>query len=156
LMEEKDLHPTADLFQTLRLKVAEASKNSPLLATALAASANVNAQQDLVSAAKAAAVIELLDEAARGASRDFDAAEQAVSDPTQAIDSDLMPSGTPPRQLTPDERAQIDKYRSRHADLAARWDQRQIGPRTLRNELVKYYVQQGCRQLDERFESGGN
>jgi hypothetical protein len=154
LMEEKDLHPTADLFQALRLKMAEASKTSPLLANALAASANVSAQMDLASAAKTAAVIETLDEIAYDASREFDAAQRAIVDGPQAL-ADDRPSSTGQRsQLTPDERAAIDKYRNRHADLAARWNQRQLSPRGLRIDLVKYYIQQGCGQLDDRFGSG--
>jgi hypothetical protein len=154
LIEEKDLHPTADLFQALRLKVAEASKNSPLLAQALAASANVSAQMDLVSAAKTAAVIETLDEIAYRAGREFDTAQQAIADgPLPPAADDRQPPTADQRQLTPDQRADIDKYRARHAELAARWDQRQLSPRGLRNELVKYYIQQGCGQLDERLGS---
>ncbi len=71
LMQQKDLHPTDDFFQGLRLKVAEYSKSSPLLATALAATANVGAQMDLVSAAKTAAVIETLDDIATSPAANF-------------------------------------------------------------------------------------
>ncbi|HEY2826444.1 MAG TPA: hypothetical protein VGJ04_02505 [Pirellulales bacterium] len=154
LIQEKDLHPTDDLFQALRLKVAEASKSSPLLATALAASANVSSQMDLVSAAKTAAVIETLDEIATVASREFQEAREAIVEGVPAIPIDGQPASGDQRQLTPEQRAAINKYRSRHADLAARWDQRQISPRGLRLELVKYYIQQGYRQLDERLGSG--
>lgn len=155
LIENRDLHPTADFFQTMRLKMAEASKSSPLLATALAASANVSAQMDLVAAAKTAAVIESLDEVATGASREFQEARQSIAEgaPAMATSDDPPTAGQP--QITPEQRAVADKYRSRHADLANRWDQRQLSPRDLRKELVKYYIQQGCQQLDERFGSGG-
>jgi hypothetical protein len=153
LIEQKELHPTEDLFQALRVKVAEYSKSSPLLATALAASANVSAQMDLVSAAKTAAVIETLDEAATGASREFQEAREAIAEGVPPVASDDPSIPADQRQLTPDQRAAIEKYRSRHSDLAARWDQRQLSPRGLRKELVKYYIQQGCSQLDDRFGS---
>jgi len=155
LIENRDLHPTADFFQSMRLKMAEASKSSPLLATALAASANVSAQMDLVAAAKTAAVVESLDEVATGASREFQEARQAIADgPPAVATSDDPPTANQP-QLTPEQRAAADKYRSQHAELANRWDQRQLSPRDLRKELVKYYIQHGCQQLDERFGSGG-
>src|SRR3569833_3258014 len=57
-----ELVPTPDLFDSLRLKDAEAAKHSTLLAQALAKSAGVSAEMDLVAAAKAAAVVETLDE----------------------------------------------------------------------------------------------
>jgi hypothetical protein len=151
LIEQKDLHPTADFFQALRLKVAEYSKSSPLLATALAASANVSAQMDLVSAAKTGAVIETLDEVATGASREFQEAREAIAERVPPMAGGAQP--TVQGQLTPQQRAAIDKYRSRHAELSARWDERQLSPRGLRVELVKYYTQQGCQQLDDRFGS---
>jgi hypothetical protein len=163
LMENQVLRPTPDMFQALRLKVAEASKTNPLLAQALAASANVSAQMDLVSAAKTAAVIETLDDVAYGAGREFQAAEQAITDgPPQASDApppELTGNQPPPtadqRSLTPEQRAQIERYRSRHADLVMRWDQRQISLSKLSSELMSYYIQQGCRQLDDRFSGGG-
>jgi len=162
LMEKQVLRPTPDLFQTLRLKVAEASKGNELLAKALAASANVSAQMDLVSAAKTQAVVETLDDVAYGAGREFQAAYEAITNgPPPAVDaSQPAPDGnaaaTPDqRQLTPEQRADIERYRARHADLAMRWDQRQISSRGVRNELVSYYIQQGCGQLDDRFSGDG-
>ncbi len=156
LMQQKDLHPTDDLFQALRVKVAEYSKSSPLLATALAATANVSAQMDLVSAAKTAAVIETLDEVATDSSREFQEAREAIAEGIPPPTSGAQPAPGNPGQLTPEQRAALDKYRGRHSDLAARWDQRQISPRGLRLELVKYYTQQGCQQLDDRFGSSAN
>jgi hypothetical protein len=153
LIEQKDLHPTADFFQSLRLKVAEYSKSSPLLATALAASANVSAQMDLVSAAKTGAVIETLDEVATGASREFQEAREAIAEGVPPMAGGVQSAGAGPGQLTLEQRTAIDKYRTRHAELSARWDQRQLSPRGLRVELVKYYIQQGCQQLDDRFGS---
>jgi hypothetical protein len=116
LIEQKDLHPTADFFQSLRLKVAEYSKSSPLLASALAASANVSAQMDLVSAAKTAAVIETLDEIATGASREFQEAREAIAEGAPPI-TNSQPISAGSGQSTPEQRGAIDKYRDRHADL---------------------------------------
>ena len=138
-----DIHPTADSFQALRLKVAEASKGNPLLAQALASAANVNTETDLVAAAKAAAVVETLDEVASAASADFLAAQQAMragSDQKMAAD-----------RLKPEEIAGMQVLRQRHADLYRRWTSRRITPRTMRVELVSYYISQGCKQIDARF-----
>ncbi len=137
LMQQKDLHPTDDFFQGLRLKVAEYSKSSPLLATALAASANVSAQMDLVSAAKTAAVIETLDDIATGASREFQEAREAIAEGLPPPASGVQPAPNNPSQLTPEQRAAVDKYRGRHSDLAARWDQRQISPPRTARRIVE-------------------
>ncbi len=142
-LEEKELHLSPDLFQALRLKVAEASRNNPLLAKALAASAGMSEQMDLVSAAKAAAVVETLDSIAYGASGEFQTARRAIMDGGRAMEENV--------QLTAEQREAIQKYRNRHADLAAQWDRQLLSPRGLRIELVQYYRVQGCRQLDERF-----
>jgi hypothetical protein len=142
-LETKDLQPSSDGFPQIRLKVAEASQTNPLLAKALAASAGVSEQMDLVSAAKAAAVVESLDSIAFGSSAEFQAARRAIIDGGEA-----MREG---EKLKPEERDAILKYRSRHADLASRWDRNMLSPRALRMELVDYYRDQGCRQLDDRF-----
>jgi hypothetical protein len=143
-LETKSLQPSSDGFPQIRLKVAEASQTNPLLAKALAASAGVSEQMDLVSAAKAAAVVESLDSIAFGSSAEFQAARSAIIDGGEA-----MRDGE--KKLKPEERDTIMKYRSRHADLASRWDREQLSRRALRMELVNYYRDQGCRQLDERF-----
>jgi hypothetical protein len=142
-LETKDLQPSSEGFPQIRLKVAEASQTNPLLAKALAASAGVSEQMDLVSAAKAAAVVESLDSIAFGSSAEFQAARSAIIDGGQALRDG--------EKLKPEERDAIMKYRSRHADLASRWDREQLSRRALRMELVDYYRNQGCRQLDERF-----
>ena len=138
-----DIHPTADSFQSLRLKVAEASKANPLLAQALASAANVSTDLDLVAAAKAAAVVETLDEIAIANSAEFLVAQQS------------MRAGSPQQMqadgLKPEEIAQLQKLRQRHADLYQRWTTRRIMPRAMRIELVNYYVAQGRSQLDRRF-----
>ncbi len=47
--------------------------------------------------------------------------------------------------------AGMQKLRKQHAGLFGLWQQGQLSPRTLRMELVKYYVARGQRQIDERF-----
>ncbi len=142
-LEDKELRPSPDLFQALRLNVAEASKNNLLLAKALAATAGVSEETDLVAAAKAAAVVETLDSIAYGASGEFQAARRSIMDGARVLDENA--------HLTSQEREAMQKYRSRHADLAARWDAQRLSPRDLRIELVQYYRDLGCRELDERF-----
>ena len=71
--------PAADAFQLLRLKVAEAAKENPLLAKAVASAAGVAEDMDLVAAAKAKALIENLDEIAYGASGEFVALRDAIT-----------------------------------------------------------------------------
>jgi hypothetical protein len=79
-LEKKDLRPSPDLFQSLRQKMAEASKGNVLLAQAISATAGVSPDVDLVSAAKAQAVVETLDDIAYGASREFQIARRAIMD----------------------------------------------------------------------------
>jgi hypothetical protein len=146
-LEKKDLRPSPDLFQSLRQKMAEASKSNVILAQALSATAGVSPDVDLVSAAKAQAVVETLDDIAYGASREFQIARRAIMDAPDLTSEERA-------KLKPEEREAIDKYRARHADLAARWDGRQVSARALRIELVSYYADQGRRQLDARFFGG--
>ena len=67
----RKLQTSPDLYQALRQKMAEAAKHDPLLAQAIAKAANVSVDTDLVSAAKAAAVVESLDEIAYAASGEY-------------------------------------------------------------------------------------
>jgi hypothetical protein len=131
------------LFQSLRLKVAEASRGNPLLAEALAKAARVNANTDLVSAAQAAAVIETLDEIAFGASREFlEASDFLRDEPAEA----LVREGEPA-----DVVADAARYQGRHASLYQAFRSGKLSPRQLRIELVKYYTAFGKRQLEQRF-----
>lgn len=142
-MANKTLVPSPDLFQSLRQKVAEASRRNPLLAQALARAANVNAETDLVSGAKAAAVIETLDEIAQGSGKQFvEAREALLAGPTATLAED---------GYTPAEIARFKQYRAQHAALFDQWEKGLIAPRVLRMALVTYYVDQGRRQLDARF-----
>jgi hypothetical protein len=138
----KTLVPSPDWSQTLREKLAEASKWNSLLAQALAAVAGVNENTDLVAAARAGAVVETLDEIALGASADYTAAREAV----RASSDQALFQGR-----SRSEASKLQALRKRHSDLARRWSANQISPRRLREELVTYYAARGCKQLDDRF-----
>ncbi len=133
------LKTSPDLYQTLRQKMAEAARHDPLLAQAIAKAANVSVDTDLVSAAKAAAVVEALDEIAYGASGEF----------LKALDAIRAAPGD--RSLTAAQRSAQQTYRQRHARQYQLWQTGQISRRQLRVELVQYYVAQGKQQLDRRF-----
>lgn len=140
---DKELMPTPNLFQSLRLKLADASKGNPVLARALAAAAGVSADTDLVTAAKTLAVLETLFEIATGNSN-------------QLLDAlDAVYGGSPEDLATigrkPDEIDRITKLRARHADLRQRAEQGQLSPRQVRDALVGYYIEQGKHQIDQRF-----
>jgi hypothetical protein len=139
-LKQAKLSLAPDLFQSLRVKVAEASEQNALLAEALAEAAGVSRNTDLVSAAKAAAVVETLDEIAYAASGQYLDARRAIM---------AGPSLTP--QAPADERKKAEQFRKLHAELCRQWDQRQLSPRGLRLALVEYYIAQGQRQLDGRF-----
>lgn len=142
-MAAATLVPSPDWFQSLRLKLAEASQTNDLLAEALATAARVNASTDLVSAAKAAAVVETLDEIAFGASREFLAARDALrDDPAEVLARD---------GVAPEEVAEVGRYQRRHAQLYQARKEGRLSPRQLRLALVKYYCQSGTRELDRRF-----
>ncbi len=126
-----------DLFQSLRMKVAAASKNNRLLAEALAHAAGVSTEMDLVSAARAAAVVETLDDVAYGASGRFKEAMAAFRDP----------------ESNP---AAAKQYQRIHAGLFERWEQSQLHPRDLRIELTKYYTEIGRSEIDRRFFQGAS
>ncbi len=145
-MERATLVQSPDTFQTLRQKMAEASKRNPLLAKAIAQAANVNENLDLVAAAKAGAVVETLDDIAYGASGEFAKARRAI----------LAGPPTPEAiaAMSRDDAAKAHELRKRHAELAKQWDAEQITPRDLRIALVTYYAQQGRAQLDARFFQG--
>lgn len=142
-MREKELGPSHTWFQSLRLSLAHASRINPLLANALAEAADVNQDTDLVSAAKAAAVVETLDKIAYGASDEFIAAFDAI-----ARDDSLAPQGAEP---VADDDGHASRYRDRHDGLYQAWLRQGISPSDLRRQLVRYYIEQGQRQIDERF-----
>ncbi|MBL8828985.1 MAG: hypothetical protein JNM18_18535 [Planctomycetaceae bacterium] len=142
-MRDKTLGMKAEGYNDLRIKLAEASRGNPLLAQALSQVVDVSATQDLVSAAKAAAVIDTLDEIAYAASGEFFAASEALRGPPLA---DLRREGVASQEL-----AKVQKYLTRHADLLQRIDRGQITPWQMYVELVAIYAQQGRAEMDRRF-----
>ena len=142
-LEDRDLIPAPDLGQRLRLRLAEAARTNRLLARTLANAAGVDADTDLVSAAKTMAVVETLDEIARSNSRRF---AEAIGAFWAGPLDELVRQGTPKEKLQ-----QVQAYRKRHADLFQDWISNRLTPRQLRIRLVDYYCAQGKRQLDERF-----
>ncbi|HUY36786.1 MAG TPA: hypothetical protein VMV69_28895 [Pirellulales bacterium] len=143
LLATRPLVPSPDWFQSLRLKLAEASTRNPLLAQAIAQAAKVSTDTDLVSAAKAAAVVETLDEIAFGASAEFlDARDILRSGSEQELIADGADA---------DELNEVRIYRRRHGSLYDRWRRGQASPRQLRVELVDHYVRWGKAELERRF-----
>jgi hypothetical protein len=143
----RKLQTSPDLYQALRQKMAEAAKHDPLLAQAIAKAANVSVDTDLVSAAKAAAVVEALDEIAYGASGEY----------VKALDAIRAAPPVEQRQRRSIQRGGAARgggdqtYSQRHARQYQLWQRGQISRRQLRVELVQYYVAQGKQQLDRRF-----
>jgi len=146
-MQARPLSEAATTFQSVRTGLAQASKTNPLLAQALARAAGVSADIDLVAAAKAAAVVETLDEIAYASSGDFLAAREAVR--AGSVD-DLKKAGKTPAELR-----KIEVLRREHAALVGRWQARNLSSRALRTALVEYYVKRGQQQLDARFFTAG-
>lgn len=142
-LEDKTLTPAPDWFQSLRENLAEAAVDNPLLAELLAAAAGVNPEVDLVAAARTKAVVEALDAAAFGASADFlDAREIIRAGPLSAAER---------RTLPPEEVEYIQDCHARHAELCGDFWEGRLSPRALRRALVRYYIEQGRRELDARF-----
>ena len=143
-LETRTLTPSDDLYQSLRLKVAQMSSANSLLSKALARVAGVGSETDLVTAARAAAVVETLDQVAYGSSGEFLEARQAI----QFNGEDASPDAAP-RNTDSIERMRV--LRRRHAELLRRWNAGELSPRRLRIELVEYYINQGQQRIDERF-----
>jgi len=143
LLATRTLVPSPDAFQALRLKLAEASKHNPLLAEAIARAAKVSADTDLVSAAKAAAVVETLDEIAFGASAEFLDARDIL---LEGSEQELIAEGADAEELK-----EVRAYRRRHSSLYDRVRRGQATRRQLRVELVDHYVRWGKAELERRF-----
>ena len=139
----KELAPSPTTYQALREKLAAMAQANAMLARLLAKANNVSEHMDLVSAARAAAVIETLDEIADGNMEQFIIARRRVLTGSA--------KDTRRRGLTNRPLSEAAEYRQRHASLYERWSQRKMTPRQLRMELVDYYVGRGKEQLDSRF-----
>ena len=136
-----DVSPT--VYQSLRLRVAQFAESNELLSRVVAGAAGVSPETDLVAAAKAAAVVELLDRVAYQASDEFRGARYAIRSRTTNENSPALES-----ELT------VGEMRTRHRKLRERWTEGTISPRQLRLELVEYYIEQGRRGLDDQFFTG--
>ena len=142
-VQNRILTPAPSMYQALRLRVAEMSEDNPLLARLLARANDVSEHIDLVSAAKAAAVIETLDQIADENMNQFVKARFALlAGPPEALSQ---------RGLKGDRRRQIARLRRKHSQLYQDLLQRKITPRDLRIKLVNGCVERGKEQLDERF-----
>jgi hypothetical protein len=144
-LKTKTLVATPDLFQSITLKLAEASKTNPLLAKALADAAHVDKDLDLVSAAKTQAVVEDLDKIADGNSGEYLLTRKAII---------AGPRPATAQGQTAEQTAHFAALRQQFSNLAELWDKRKLTPRSLRIALVRYYIKSGKAQLDARFFSG--
>jgi hypothetical protein len=125
------------------MKVAAAAKTNASLAQALVSAVGLNEETDLVAAARAKAVIETLDEIAYGSSGEYLLSQQAMrAPPARTLD---------PKSFTREQIVTTQKFQQRHARLWSLWDQEQVSPRSMRIELVNYYIAQGKATLDRRF-----
>ncbi len=131
-----------DTFQALRMKVAAAAKGNPILSKALAGAAGVAEDADLVAAARAAVLVEALDEVAFGASRDYAAAREAILDAA-------APASAVPSSREEQERAR--RFRVQHRELIEQIQTNRLSPRGLRQALVKHYSDVGQRAIEARF-----
>jgi len=134
----KQMTPEGNWYHSLRQRVADAASVNPLLAQALASAAGVAADIDLAAAAKAAAVVETLDETAVSAGKNFQAARDALRN-------------NAPAPTTNEEAHLRAAARRRHADLAAALQQGRMSPRDVRLALVRYYIAVGRADIDRKF-----
>ncbi len=139
----KTLTSAPNVQQALRIRLAEMARDNQLLAAALAKANQVSEDLDLVAAAKAAAVVESLDEVADGAAQDYVDARDAIR---AGSNRELRAARVPREQIQ-----EIDALRRRHTQLWRAWEQAELSPRALREALVRYYIDRGMQQIDERF-----
>jgi hypothetical protein len=142
-MQFRKLQPTQDVYQQLRQRMVGLATTQPWLRRAVARAANVSERTDLESAARAAAVVETLDEIADAAVRDFEQSRTAIMLGTTA---DLEAHG-----LSAEQKEEVLEMRREHGKLLNEWLAGQLTPRELRTSLVDYYRRRGQEQLDERF-----
>jgi hypothetical protein len=143
LMRDRELQPSPTIYQALRQTLAGMSKDRPWLAQMLAEANNVSQYTDLDAAARAAAVVETLDEIADATAEEFAEARDALMAPGS---EELRRQG-----LRAEEIAAVEAYRARHSLLHAQWTRGRLTPRELRIALVKHYLAQGRERLEARF-----
>lgn len=142
-MLEQEVVPNPSWYQALRLDLAQAAEANPLLAQAMASAANVHEETDLISAAKAAAIVESLDEIAFGKSRVFrDTWDAFLAGP----EASLAQRGRTQQQI-----AVIKNRRLKHARLWEAFQERKITLFDLREQLVNHYLKEGRQEVLQRF-----
>lgn len=142
-MRERPLQPSPTIYQALRQTMAAMSKDRPWLAQMLAEANNVSQYTDLDAAARAAAVVETLDNIADSCAEEFTHARDALMAPPAA---ELTRLG-----VKQEDQERIEQYRARHAELYSQWTRLRLTPRELRIALVAYYTAQGRQRLEARF-----
>ncbi len=142
-ISERPLVLAPDFLQTMRLESARLSVTYPWLGRALARLNDVSPEMDLEAAAKAASVIEGLDQIADRGWQQFEAAREAI-----LLDESVLQPGP---QVDADWLRQQLEFRRTHAGLLTQWTQGSITPRELRIALVAFYREQACRELEQKF-----
>jgi hypothetical protein len=138
----KPINPTSDMFDSLRMKVAQAAQQSSALARVLAKAAGVSSDTDLEGAARGAAVVETLDEVAFGASAEFTKAREALLAAPARIGGRRRPGA---------EFDTLARYQVTHAELFEKLQKEELSLRQLRVALVGFYLRQGKAEIDRRF-----
>lgn len=139
----KKLAPAIDLFDSLRLKVAEAARSNPALERALARAAGVSSDTDMVGAARGAAVVETLDEVAFSTSAEFVKAREALRAPPAAAG-----------RRASAEAQTTSRLQQRHSALYAQVQRGTVSPRDVRIALVDEYIRRGRQEIERRFFAG--
>jgi len=142
-MAAASIRPSPDARQALREKLARLSENNRWLRQALAKASGVSAEMDLVAAAKAAAVVETLDEVAQASKRQYLRVQQAFHAGSRKR---LAEAGVSDERIE-----QIERLRGRHRRLHQVWAAGRLRPHELQRRLVAFYAQQGREHLDRRF-----
>jgi hypothetical protein len=137
------VYPKANLYQGLRQQIAEMSQENAYLAGVLATLGDVDAETDLAAAARAAAVVEALDEVAYGQSEVY----RDLWNAFRAGPRELMER----RGLNDEAIRRIEELRTSQGDLWESWIARRINPLELRSALVNQCIEKGERMVDSRF-----
>lgn len=137
------IEPKSTLYQSLRQQLAEASKTNPFLAKAIADAAGVDRETDLSRAARAAAVVETLDEVAYDNSSDFDGTLRAMRAGT--LDEKAK------ERIPEEDITWFKELRERHSDMIQKFEKRQLSPRDVNETLIAYYINRGKQQIDKYF-----
>jgi len=156
-LRSENLIPAPNLWQSMRGRLAEISKTNPWLARALASRSNVSPFMDLEAAAKAAVVVETLDEIADTARTDFEDAWEAIQDYVSPPNSVVTPPAPGPglAPAAPMEDPRVTARRkdllTRHQEVADGYRAGKLAPFEVRMTLVRYYADAGRRQIRQRF-----